>query len=166
MKTCWISLGICLLLSCSSPEEEPRATTTLEYFENAIVIPPDPQADPYTATRYIATRGSGDRRVFRYEYSIPAKPNIADTGFTEILLFEIDPELTSFTAGGLALASLKPYYRQICYCASNDSYPVTSGVISGKRLSESRWEVTLDVAFPYGPVEQTLQVTGIFERQD
>ncbi|WP_143542382.1 hypothetical protein [Robiginitalea sediminis] len=152
-------LGVLLLMQgCSSDDSGEDRRTLLTFTENTAVIPPDPDAPVQ-----IATVGSGDKRVFRYEFTIDSDPQIADSGFSEILIFEVDAALTSFTATGLALVRLSPYYRQSCFCETNDSFPVTSGTISGNRRSQTEWEVDIDVSFLYGSIEKELQVSGIFK---
>lgn len=150
-----------LLPGCSSDDSGEDRRTLLTFSENAAVVPPDPGAPVQ-----IATVGSGDKRVFRYEYTIDSDPQIADSGFSEILIFEVDAELTSFTATGLALVRLAPYYRQICFCATNDSFPVTGGTITGNRRSATEWDVDIDVSFLYGESEKELQVSGTFKKEE
>lgn len=161
MKPYYLLLLLWVALGCSDDTAEEKAITRLTYMDNAAVVAPDPQ-DPLP----VASIGPGDKRVFRYEYKIPADPNIADSGFTEILLFEVDAELTSFTATGLALIQLSPYYRQICFCATNASEPVTGGTLTGTRKTDTQWEVTINVQFPYGEATKELQVSGIFLKEE
>ena len=145
-------------LGCNSDDQE--ETREYTFTVDARIVPPDPNADfP------IAIVESGEKRVFKYEYSIPSDPQIADSGFTEILLFEIDQNLTSFEVSDAELSQLNAFYRQICFCGTNDSFPVTGGTISGRQDSSSAWEIEIDVIFEYGFSTKELRFSGTFREQ-
>lgn len=144
--------------SCNS--DDPEETREYAYTVDSLIVPPDPNG-----VLRVATVASGENLVFKYEYRIPSDPEIADSGFTEILLFEIDRNLTFFVVSDAELSQINAFYRQVCFCATNDSFPVTGGTIQGRQRSTSSWEIDIDLIFDYGLSTKELQLSETFRQQ-
>lgn len=142
-------------LGCSDNQTE---FTTFKYFESSTI---ETQNDP---NFFLATIENGNNLVFEYEYVLEADPDIADSGFSETILFEIDPTLNEFTYSNQELVDSNTYYRQLCFCPTDDSILITNGTISGRKLTERTWEIDIliDIDFPSGLPFLDKQVSGVF----
>ncbi len=88
---------------------------------------------------------SGDNLVFEYVFKIPSEPDVDDSGFTEKILFEIDPSLSEFEVKDDKINETNCLYRQICYCENTQSIQVDKGVVKGTKIDSSTWSIMIDI---------------------
>ena len=114
---------------------------------------------------FVVTIDSGDNLVFQYQLVVESEPNIADSGFSETILFEIDPSLTEFSFSDNDLLTINAFYRQICFCDNVESITIESGNISGIRRSSNSWQIDIDVEIDLGFVSgpRNIQISGEVE---
>lgn len=156
MRSRIIVLILCLsLLGCSQNQTD---LYFYKYFKNSTIDLPT------TDNSYTASIISGDKLVFEYTYDLEADPEIPDSQFKETIIFEIDPTLNEFAYSNQELVDSNTYYRQLCFCPTDDSILITNGTISGRKLSERTWEVDIliDIDFPSGLPFLDKQVSGVF----
>ena len=147
-----------ILIGCSN--DDSGESTNLRFFENSIVQIPMDDTD-----FFVVTIDSGDNLVFQYQFVVDSEPNIADSGFSETILFEIDPSLTEFSFSDNDLLTTNAFYRQICFCDNVESITIESGNISGIRRSSNSWQIDIDVEIDLGFVSgpRNIQISGEFE---
>ncbi len=140
---------------CSNNQSE---YTLLKYYENSSI---QTQDDP---NFFLATVENGNNLVFEYEYVLEADPDIADSGFSETILFEIDPSLEEFSYTDQQLEGIKTYYRHICFCASIESILVNSGSISGTKINNNLWNIDININYRYEQSQPLTnkQFSGVF----
>ncbi|WP_299555476.1 hypothetical protein [Seonamhaeicola sp.] len=94
----------------------------------------------------------GSNLVFEYEYSAEDDVNVSDDEYSEFIRFEINPTLTEFNYENGELLDIKAVFSKSCFCYfeydPNKDVPPT-GTISGKRISQTEWNISIDVTF-YG----------------
>lgn len=154
-------LTYCLLilslisLGCSDNQTE---FTTFKYFESSSI---QTQNDP---NFFLASIENGNNLVFEYKYVLEADPDIADSGFSETILFEIDPSLEEFTYRDQELEGINTYYRHICFCESIESILVNSGSISGTKINNNSWNIDININFRYEQSQPLTnkQISGTF----
>ncbi|WGK64991.1 hypothetical protein [Croceiramulus getboli] len=154
-----LSLFLC---SCSN-DDDASDQQRIDYnlYTNAALNIPAEDADFFLVT--IAE--TGDQLVFEYVLDIPSDPDIADSGFRESILFEIDASTTTFEVSDEDLLTINPYYRQSCFCETVESVLIQSGTISGTRSDQNSWQIDIDVEIDLGgtlPLEK--QVSGVFRQ--
>lgn len=147
-------------LSCST--EGPTGTPESEEFffqENKIITvsTSDDLLFAFTA--------DGDKIVFTYFFDAAQEDDIADDEFSEFIIFEIDPVLESFNYTATDFDIISPYYRVSCFCSS-DSTLITSGSISGTKINDTLWEVTIDVEFERNEITQSRTISNSFIRRE
>ncbi|NJB37779.1 hypothetical protein [Croceivirga sp. JEA036] len=147
MKSTIFSIICCMLvLSCSKSDDEDQDTTkSYSYTENARLQIPDAETD-----FFVVTVGQGSNLMFTYELVKKADPNLADSGYSESILFELDAALNEFSYSDEDLQQLNMYYRQICFCVNTESIAITSGTIQGQRVNQDTWEIQLNVEIDFG----------------
>ncbi len=147
MKSTIFSILLCMLVfSCSKSDDEDQDTTkSYSYTENARLKIPDAETD-----FFVVTVDQGTNLVFNYQLVKEADPNLADSGYSESILFEVDAAVNEFSYSDEDLQQLNMYYRQICFCVNVESMVVTSGTIQGKRINQDTWQIKLAIAVDYG----------------
>ena len=159
MKTKLIfTFFLLILIGCSN--DDSGESTNLRFFENSIIQIPRDDTD-----FFVVTIDSGDNLVFQYQLVVESEPNIADSGFSETILFEIDPSLTEFSFSDNDLPTTNAFYRQICFCDNVESITIESGNISGIKRSSNSWQIDIDVEIDLGFVSgpRNIQISGEFE---
>ncbi|MFK7921992.1 MAG: hypothetical protein AB8H47_08545 [Bacteroidia bacterium] len=107
---------------------------------------------------------NGDKLVFKYLYTADDEDYIADDEYTENIYFEIDPEVESFSFRDEEMADIQLTIQPICFCVPL-IYEPRIGSLSGKRLNNTTWEVSLDVSYEqYGSTTE-INFTEKFESQ-
>ena len=100
----------------------------------------------------------GDFIVFEYQYQSEVNALIADQGYIQTIRFEIPKDLSEFTYKDDELINIKTTYSESCFCyfpADSSKNVAPKGVISGQKLSETKWKIMIDVIF-YGDENQKL----------
>jgi len=103
----------------------------------------------------------GSSLVFEYTFTAEDNPDLADDEYAERILFQVDPELNSFIFTNEELISTNAYFDKFCFCLIEGSIPLEEGTISGERVNNETWNVTIDVAFTDFE-EETRTITGSF----
>ena len=108
----------------------------------------------------------GKNLVFEYVFSAEEDSRAEDDEYSEYIKFEIDPELTSFNYSDSALHNTKIVFTKSCFCdfdyqETMDVEPY--GTISGEKVSNTEWNINLDIIF-YGNDQK--QVSGIFKLKE
>lgn len=154
----------CLLLlnvACSSDDEGPDLTPREEFNLRAnseLVIPSD------DAEFFVVTIGDGDKLVFQYRFIQPSDPQLPDSGYSESIVFEIDPTLTEFSFSNDQLATINAYFRSVCFCDNTESIAITVGTISGERVNAESWAINIDVEVILGSNTLSQNIDGIFNQ--
>jgi len=137
-----ILIFICIF-SCTKKSNE---TYSYTFQENAQLI-----IEPLFEESYMKNGKviNGNNLVFTYEYVADDVENIADDEYSEIIRFEIEPALTEFSYSDNELDEIKAVYSEYCFCYFVDENKNTSpqGTISGKKISETQWDITIDMTF-------------------
>jgi len=138
---CLNVISLFLILGCKDDDEQIQIDT--EEFNiqtnSQIKIP------PLDSDFFIATIESGDKLVFEYNFDSPSDPQIADSGFSETIIFEIQSDMEEFSLSNENLKNINAFYRAICFCPNTESVRITEGTISGQKLSSTSWRIQIDV---------------------
>ncbi len=87
----------------------------------------------------------GNQWVFFQEKEGPDDPRMADEEFTEQLIFAIDPpEGDRFSINHDDLAASNARFYVMCFCSQTGYMPLNKGTISGTKMENGEWEVTVD----------------------
>lgn len=137
-----ILIFLCML-SCTKKSKE---TYSYTFQENSQL-----RIEPIFEGSYMknGTVINGNNLVFSYEYVADDAENIADDEYSEIIRFEIDPALTEFSYSDNELDEINAVYSEYCFCHFVDESKNTSpqGTISGKKISNTQWQISIDVTF-------------------
>jgi hypothetical protein len=110
----------------------------------------------------IAHPVSGNKKVFIYNHSYTACPQVADGDWNALLLFEVDPSLNYFKFYTDDLESIKCYYHIEFAEIHSDAYIPVAGVIEGTRINDQKWNVNIDLMLTN---DKTLKISAIFAAQ-
>ncbi|UZO80383.1 hypothetical protein NBT05_15675 [Aquimarina sp. ERC-38] len=144
MKNILIFLNVILLFlifGCKGDDDQNQVDTK-EYTirtDSQIKIPSQ------NSDSFIATIESGNKLVFEYTFDSPSDPQIADSGFSEEIIFEIESDMEEFSLNNESLEDINAFYRATCFCSNIQSVRITEGTISGKKLNATSWEIQIDV---------------------
>lgn len=111
------------------------------------------------------TLTEGNKLVFEYIHGRGQCDNIIDDEWAEILTFQIDNNLSSFRFENDEMLSTHAFYRQIGAFVVSIPYGVSSGVITGEKIANNRWLVTVDIEVELtdmNSIIQQVQFTEIF----
>lgn len=107
----------------------------------------------------------GNNLVFKYHYKAKDDEQIADDEYSEFIYFEVDANLNSFELTNEALTDAKVILTKSCFCFFGDTPEKNvepTGIITGEKISDSKWKITLNVTF-YG--DETRQFDKVFVLQ-
>jgi len=68
-----------------------------------------------------------------------------DAGYTETILFEVNPELVNFLLTGTALEEANTLYGNLCFCPDAGYHFVKDGCIKGKKYGKNEWQVEMNI---------------------
>ena len=94
------------ILGSSTPE-----STLLEFSENVSI-----NASSQANDLVFANVEAGDRIVFEYFFVAEQEDLIADDEYGERIIFEIDPNLKSFSFIDEELTEIRPFFNRFCFC--------------------------------------------------
>lgn len=94
----------------------------------------------------------GDKTVFQMINSTEGNLDIADDEYTNILVFELDESLSSFSVENDELETMNVHYRTICFCDEVDFKSITLGCMQGEKQTDGTWFVQgkLEVQYSNG----------------
>lgn len=84
----------------------------------------------------------GSDLVFSYSH-IPESTNGPSNNTNKSIVFQINPDLTSFSYKNAQLDSLHAFYMQDGSDLSQ--YPIYEGTISGKKIGKSDWNIHMNI---------------------
>lgn len=157
MKTRFLfSVILCILLfECDSNDDANQEFFTFK--TNSQIVLTEIIED-----QYLANIDVGDNLVFIYEFVEDDEPDISDDEYTERIIFEIDPELSSFNITDVSLAQLNMYFNRFCFCPNIASIQVLSGTAKGSKINSEKWKITLDITFEIDNNLVERQIEGVF----
>ncbi|MBU3663012.1 MAG: hypothetical protein FGM41_07425 [Bacteroidetes bacterium] len=95
----------------------------------------------------------GNNWVFKFDYSAPESPAIADDEFSEQVLLEMPaPRGNRFTINQSDLKNLKVIYGRSCFCKDSGPRLVKDATITGKKVGRNRWLLSLKLWLNQGQV--------------
>lgn len=155
-KTLILILSLFFFAACSSDSEEiifevvqgPKDGTgafTFTYYKNSQL---DVVTNEYV-NQYWANIQEGDQLVFEYRYDYYEDAMLVDDEYSETIRFEVDANATEFSYQTEELNANKATLTRYCYCHfALEGLDITpQGKISGKKIADNEWEVTMDVLF-------------------
>ncbi len=161
MKKGLLVLILCaIVISCTKENEDfygytfsTNAQINLQDFDNGYM--------KYT------TVVDGTNLVFEYEFVRADEEAIADDEYSEYIRFEIDPNLNEFMySGEEELTAINAFFTESCFCGylldeAKDVPP--TGTISGKKISDTKWDISIDVIF-YG--DESKNISNTFQLKE
>jgi len=102
---------------------------------------------------------NGNHLVFQMITETQGSPNIADDEFTNILIFELEDDHSSFSVDDDQLKDLNTHFRRICFCKEPGFQEIKSGCLQGECLLDDSWLVQghLIVSYDFGDVEVKIE---------
>ncbi len=139
------------VLSCSDDSDDPfckSGSCSYEYYDNSQI-----SVIAITMGGAYVEITAGDKQVFRRTYSYNDEPDIIDDELNEILIFELDKDIDSFSLKDDELAQANVLFGRICYCLAGYR-PVSSGTLEGEKISIGKWRIraNLHVNDAVGPL--------------
>ncbi len=105
---------------------------------------------------------SGDNLVFEYRFVGAQRDLVADDEFVETILFEIDPQTNSFSLENSELQTINAFYQQFCFCQQAGSIAIDNGTISGAKIDDDSWQISIDISFVIFGNPQSIIHSGVF----
>lgn len=105
---------------------------------------------------------NGGNLVFEYWFTAEDNPNIADDEYSERIIFEIASDAESFLLTDAGLTTANTYFDKYCFCLIEGSIPIENGTVSGIKVSDTRWDVDIDVSFMDFSQVETRSISGTF----
>jgi hypothetical protein len=127
-------------------------TCTFKWQENA-------QLD-YSANT-AAQINPGDKLVFSVRIETDGHEGIADDEFTDLVYFEIDPSMDSFSVESGELNLINARYRQACYCGDT-GFKIPEGCIQGQRIDADHWQIQANLTIEYASWTKALKIDAVF----
>lgn len=106
---------------------------------------------------------SGNNLVFRMSLHTEGEDIIADDEFTDLLYFEIDPSMESFSAENDNLDLLNVRFQQLCFCADVKTKKPASGCMQGQKIDDNHWKVQANLTIQYPSWEKEVKVEAVFK---
>ena len=89
---------------------------------------------------------SGDNNVFIYKHNQNPPEGVMDGGYSETLAFQIPANTDQFELSDSTFGDATTLYRRSCFCPySGVAFEVTSGTISGQKISSQHWVIDTDI---------------------
>lgn len=154
-------LFLAMLTSCREPGITPAncregtCTYTFEEDKRLRILPPVDRVQV----------AEGDSLVFIYEYVKNDKANVNDDEYADRIWFQIDPSLTEFSLTDEDLATVDLAFLADCECLF-EIVPILNGTLSGKKLSDDRWEIRMDVSYTWSSIVWERSFTEEFELKE
>jgi len=104
----------------------------------------------------------GDQLVFEFRREDGMDNEIADDEILELIVFEVDPDAIIFSYTEQDFIDNNVYYSVSCFCSTIGALPLETGTISGTKLTDNRWDITIDVIINVDGFPRSIIVSGIY----
>jgi len=91
---------------------------------------------------------SGSFLVFNYTYEREQCDLIRDDEYYEILNFQINAKLSSFSFKNKEIGETRAFFYRDGAWESGERYKIDNGTLSGQKLSENEWKITVKFFVP------------------
>lgn len=163
MKTFKIILVLISLIFISCSESDDKSDLyAYRYFKNKKL---NIVSNEGTHIKYGEIK-EGNNLVFEYEYSTEGGINVIDDEYSEFIRFEISNNINEFNFTNEELTIAKIVLSKYCYCVfenNSDKDFLPKGIISGEKISETEWDISIDVTF-YG--NENRNIAGKFKLKE
>lgn len=142
-------LLILLLTSCSeadAPEKTDLRKTLKPGQDREFTVYPDSEM------KFIENEGGtfveiieGDKLVFKYHFSEAGDPDIADSGYNQYVIFEMDKSVEDFKLRAGNFNDANAHLRRSCYCPNTDYIPISGGFIEATKTGSLQWDIDFSV---------------------
>ncbi|MEJ2004041.1 MAG: hypothetical protein P8X57_03535 [Cyclobacteriaceae bacterium] len=141
-----------LCISCKEEVEEPFCTNgscAYEFLNNSQI-----EISWISQHGYFVEIVDGDKQVFKRTYNYQDSPNIVDDELTEILLFELERDVSSFKFTDEELTQANVLFARFCECFPGYRN-VNSGTLEGTKTVNGTWRIKADlqVSSAVGPLK-------------
>ena len=82
---------------------------------------------------------SGNKRIFQMIKHTNGSEQIADDEFTDIVIFELDKNQTSFSAEDADLRLMNAHFKTVCFCSDVWFKPIIKGCLQGEKQEDGTW---------------------------
>jgi hypothetical protein len=149
------------LISCNSDDDNQEDLEQFLFRENATIVVQDAEDFDIQGDVKI-TVSQGENLVFRYLDSNGGDASM-DGLIVDTIVFEIAPSLTSFSYTEEQFSDIKLFYDQLAFGPS-ESIPFTEGSVTGTKLDNGNWEVSMSISRTNFENTQTIQedINAIF----
>lgn len=156
--------ALVLLTACHKPKTDTMENSweTIRSFNGSrsidtVYIPEHKRISYFVAN-------NGDKQVFSWEYSRVVPPNSNDYESGQSLYFQIDKDATSFEYHDAELKDNFTFYQEYGAWSGYPPTAVEHGTISGTKLSENTWQISIDITMPDdGAISRTqIKDNGIY----
>jgi len=107
----------------------------------------------------------GNDIIFNYSFTHPQDDRISDDELTEVFVFSIPGNWSSFDIAyeETSLNNLTSMaYARLCYCGFSEPFKIFEITASGKKISDSKWEVKFNFIAKSGEFSYPLSDEGIY----
>ncbi len=88
---------------------------------------------------------TGKFTVLKFEYKRDEIPNTADSGYSEIIYVQLNPESLELELQNKNLANVNMLFGRLCFCRGQTGYyRVRSGNLSIKNLEKDTYQINLE----------------------
>jgi hypothetical protein len=125
-------------------------------------IYPDKSLELKTDERnnFSALMTDGKDLVFEYYMRADDRADVTDDEYTEKIVFAVPKQAKTFVYKD---STLKAAFLKGCFCVDRGWHRVNNGVIRGKKLTATTWQVQLDVMTQGEPERNIKPVTKTFK---
>lgn len=128
-----------------TPENEDYQFTFRQNSKIVLTQYSESESPDYYENLYKVEIVQGQNIVFEYNYTFEDDPQIADDEYDERIVFEIDASIDDFIISGNDLKKSNALFGFYCYCYPAGAIYITDGCIKGKRISETEWEIDINI---------------------
>lgn len=87
----------------------------------------------------------GNKTVFVATYRHDPEPMMIDDEIHWEIWFEVDQDLEEFLISGDDLEKANAQFANLCFCRPAGFFSVTSGCIKGEKISDTQWQVDINI---------------------
>jgi hypothetical protein len=128
-----------------------KATCTIKIVKNKSM---DVKTDDF-GRPYYKLAESTTNSVIQYEFNRGDEQKYSDSGYREVIIFEIDQTNPELALSGFALQGTKMLYGRFCFCRGTTGYyPVTDGNLTIKKQDSG---LVLELDYKTGEIPQIIK---------